>query len=292
MVFYCKSNGKVRYTDKVGGIGHIRKKIFFINNEYLTEVKGNHLEGELTNITFISNLNNIFGPYGKNNGLVGTPFHLKGEKIVGFYGTTIGRKYISKIGSYFAFFQIGSTMCTGTWPFKPLELPFGGIPFDHKHHESIKTISIHCVEDVLCYFDVKYRNNGVLSWVITSEKVILKSDNPKKIVLDDDEYLTEVEGRYYYFLVYSLTFFSDKGNTFGPYGKEGFRYPPLSFHLKAGKIVGFHGIQGSFALRSIGFHIAPVESSGKSSIKMSTQTKLNIENPFAHNYIPKTIPKS
>lgn len=98
-----------------------------------------------------------------------------------------------------------------------------------------------------------------------------------QIVLDDDEYLSEIEGVYNSFEIYTLKFSSNKGNIFGPYGQRLVDYPYFQiFHVKGGKIVGFHGIQGSDSLRSIGFHLAPAEFPEASSIQMCTKPLSNI----------------
>jgi len=282
-VHYYKRNGEIECTKKIGGNGHISNEFILKDGEYLTEMKGFYFLDALSNISFITNQNNIFGPYG-NEGP--SPFHLKGGKIVGFYGSTIGQNYIyiSAIGSYIALPPIGSIMCTGTWPSTQMEFYADGIPFDHRSHESIKTISIHCSYERICSLDVQYRNNiGDLNWIKTSEKEW--NIDIEKIVFDDDEYLTGVVG-VYKCNIKSLTFFSNKGNTFGPFGKK-FMLPYFqSFQVKGGKIVGFHGIQGSSKLKSIGFHIAPVEFPDASSIQMFTKPLLNmIPSPFVKSLV-------
>lgn len=88
-----------------------------------------------------------------------------------------------------------------------------------------------------------------------------------QIVLEEDEYLTEVIG-YYGRLhnlgsINSLTFVSNRNNRFGPYGYEyghadeaSAEVKKTKFHVKGGKIIGFNGTRGTRQfLPSIGFYV-------------------------------------
>ncbi|KMZ56842.1 hypothetical protein ZOSMA_90G00120 [Zostera marina] len=259
----------------------IISRIVLEDSEHLVEVEGycfRKTSNTIHSITFFTNLNRKFGPYGINNDIPSkfkTPFHVKGGKIVGFHWRTNLDDILYAVGFYIESVETSSTQIelvdseakekmiskvgntmeviyVGPWGY----LDEGKV-FDHSGYNGIKKIIIY-YGMMINSIQVQYIKDGKLTW--TDE--VSRNGIRKEIVLEDGEHLTEVRGYYGRLFgmgsISHLTFFSNLDNVFGPYGNDG--EIPLEesrpFHVKGEKIVGFHGKAGAQFLSAIGFYMA------------------------------------
>ncbi|KAK1257042.1 hypothetical protein QJS04_geneDACA023716 [Acorus gramineus] len=131
----------------------------------------------------------------------------------------------------------------------------GGDAFDFKNSNAVIEVIVRsgAAIDSITF---KYYHDGTISW---SPNLGGEGGSPNPtIVLDyPNEFLTRIEGYYSPFgnvaqLIRSLTFYTNKGKKYGPYGAAEGTY--FNIPTKGAEIVGFFGRSG-WLLDAIGVYL-------------------------------------
>ncbi|KAK1288099.1 hypothetical protein QJS10_CPB19g01169 [Acorus calamus] len=131
----------------------------------------------------------------------------------------------------------------------------GGDAFDFSNSNAITEVIVRSGEaiDSLMF---KYYHDGIISW---SPNLGGEGGSPNQVFALEypNEFLTRIEGHYSPFgnvaqLIRSLTFYTNMGNKYGPYGVEEGTY--FDIPTKGAEIVGFFGRSGGL-LDAIGVYL-------------------------------------
>uniref|UniRef100_J3N8Q7 Jacalin-type lectin domain-containing protein n=1 Tax=Oryza brachyantha TaxID=4533 RepID=J3N8Q7_ORYBR len=258
---YNDHDGEHHTAGPWGGQGGNNQLIQFDPEEFITSVCGtigsyNTSFDVITSITLVTNID-CYGPFGQENGI---PFHfpIQGNgSIVGFFGHA--DIYVDAIGVYVT--------------------PWIGTRTEEENEEIVKIGSFGRRGGRRC--DIKVPPHRLESVTISS-KIVINSltfsyrshdgqqhilgpwgsgnENNYTINLGPSEFLTKVLGTFGQFdefpiVITSLTFFSNTGHQYGPFGQGGGTpfHAPISGN---GSIVGFFGYQGD-CVEAIGFYFRP-----------------------------------
>ncbi|KAK1287372.1 hypothetical protein QJS10_CPB19g01172 [Acorus calamus] len=131
----------------------------------------------------------------------------------------------------------------------------GGDAFDFSNSNAVTEVIVKSEGGAINSLMFKYYHDGTISW---SPDLGRDTGTPNQFVLDyPNEFLTRIEGYYGPFtnvasLIRSLTFYTNMGNKYGPYGVEEGTY--FDIPTKGAEIVGFFGRSG-WLLDAIGVYL-------------------------------------
>ncbi|KAM0887983.1 hypothetical protein ACQ4PT_028637 [Festuca glaucescens] len=288
---YYDHDGRVHTAGPWGGLGPeghgtIREAINFSSSEFITEVYGTicpfgpALTGSVKSLTIITNMER-YGPFGE---VEGDPFRIPVQDngdIVGFFGR-VGW-YVDAIGVYanpkeetevranrvICFLDIFSCnfcfmfYCTqecGLAKIGPWGANGGQVHDITMAPHRLESVTV-CSGPIVDSLMFTYRDNDGRPHTAGPWGRSVVSAQTETIKLNVSEYLTGVYGTTGPFapassdVVTSLTFITNEGRRFGPYGKTG-RIPFQIEMWDKGSIVGFFGYVDSY-LNAIGVYATP-----------------------------------
>ncbi|XP_055835642.1 agglutinin-like [Solanum dulcamara] len=291
MFITVTEQGDTIESPRFGGNGGRRDKVDIHSWEYLKGIKGTYgnYGGKLVvkSLSFITVVDNIYGPFGKEAG--GTPFSFvmkKGGAIVGFHGRC--GSYLDAIGVYLEKLtpepkEADQTKVEPNEPMvEEIEIhdkmevmktivprsagPWGGCSgkgWDDGVFCTIKQVQVHMDTHITAIsgIQIEYlkKLDKTVFWSHLHGGLGAGSGIITKINIDgDNEFLIGIEGFYSPVdnnggldTIRQITFYTNKGK-YGPYGTEVGTY--FSSSAARGKIIGFHGKSGVY-LNAIGVHM-------------------------------------
>ncbi|KAK1287370.1 hypothetical protein QJS10_CPB19g01170 [Acorus calamus] len=131
----------------------------------------------------------------------------------------------------------------------------GGTTFDFSNSNAITEVIVKSEGSAINLLKFKYYHDGTISW---SPDLGKDSGTSNQIALNyPNEFLTRIEGYYGPFsniasLIRSLTFYTNLGKKYGPYGEEVGTH--FDIPTKGAEIVGFFGRSG-WLIDAIGVYL-------------------------------------
>ena len=267
---WCNSSGGNIQSFSYGGPGQnagVWREFSLALGEQITEVQG-RADTVIRQLTFKTNKGNTFGPFGP---ATGTAFSVTGNPIIGFFG--YGGWAIDKLG----FIQLASLPTTRTLAYGGT----GGGAFDGTPAPGVTGIMKMAINagSQINTINVDWCDPG--GWGRQKATFGGSGQYPgtwSEFLLQADEYLTEVSGKADS-VVRQLTFKTNKGNTFGPYGTAA----GTAFSVTGKTIVGFFG-RGGWAIDQLGFVVlvppVPKASTALEFNGVDTYVELNAPLPL------------
>ncbi|CAO2149659.1 unnamed protein product [Urochloa humidicola] len=252
---YTDRNGQYHAAGPWGSDGTSPNKIQLHPSESLVELCGtvgpfDGIPNVITSLTLVTNAGK-YGPFGQGNG---TPFHITVQSnghIAGFFGRA--DQYVNAVGVYTNQERDGQLAKIGPWGGD------GGRSFDIKMvPHRLHTLMIHSADVIesiaFSYVDLNGKHHTAGPWGG-------RGGEYHEIELDPAEFLVKVSGTSGPFdgiqkLITSLTFVTNAGRSFGPFGKQHGTPFDIPVHSQ-GCIVGFFVCGGKY-LDAIGIYARPI----------------------------------
>ncbi|CAL9129670.1 unnamed protein product [Musa textilis] len=228
-----------------------------MQDEYLTSVSGyvKHDCSEIpcvSQLTFTTSLGNTYGPYGGGGGTF-FEVNVEYDEIKGFFGhatteylTAFGGSYQIKTAAHAPGWGVRKCPCKteSRWSMEPADKIIG---ISVGAASCVNSIKITFVIDGTCRVTPRYGGPGVAKGIIA----LIAS----QFKLMPDEYLTSVSGYVKYEClefpcVSQLTFTTNHGETYGPYGGGGGDF--FEVNVEYDEIKGFFGQANADYLTAFG----------------------------------------
>ncbi|XP_062114665.1 jacalin-related lectin 4-like [Humulus lupulus] len=233
-------------------------------SEFLTSISGTYGNYRgltvITSLSFITNLNTTYGPFGK---ATGTAFSnpIQGGVVVGFHGKS--GYYIDSIGIYVKPASSGGFISLGPWGSRS-----GGDPWSYKPSSGITEITLHECGNIK---SISFKDeDGFISETFGGHSPDPWDwGNKIQVTIDfPSEYFKSISGTYGVYndvpdVIISLSFHTNL-KTYGPFGTSTASAKPFSIPMKDSVVVGFHGRCGYY-LDALGIYVKPVDPDGSIS---------------------------